>query len=98
MPWTKSSTHVEHLSLEERLLVAVALRLKLVDIVNLCLLLLHRGRRRLFATFVLGFGLLDLDLAGPDVLLRSRRGRLVCAGGGLAGVIVFICVCFDLLV
>ena len=89
---------MEHLSLEERLLVAVALRLELADIVSMCLLLLHKGRRRLFATFVFGFGLLDLDLASLVVLLRFRCERLVCAGGGLAGVIVFICVCFDLLV
>lgn len=89
---------MEHLSLEERLLLTVVLRLELVDIVSMCLLLLHKGRRRLFATIVLGFGLLDLDLAGLLVLLRFRRGRLVCAGGGLAGIIVFVCGCFNLLV
>lgn len=89
---------MEHLSLEERLLLDIALRLELVDIASMCLLLLRKGRRILFTTFVLGFGLLDLDLAGVLVLLRFRRRRLVCAGGGLAVVIVFVCVCFDLLV
>jgi hypothetical protein len=81
---------VEHLSLEERLLLPIALRLELVGLVGRCLLLLHNGRRRLFATFLLGFGLLDLDLAGLLDLLRFRCGCLVCAGGGLAGVIIVV--------
>lgn len=86
----KPSTHVEHLSLEEGLLLCVTLQLELVNFVSMCLLLLHSGRHRLFATFVLGFGLLDLDLTGFLVLLRFRRGRLVCAGRGLAGAIFVV--------
>jgi hypothetical protein len=68
------------------------LRLEAV-LVHSCLLLLYGGRHRLFATFLINFRLLDLDLAGLLDLLCLGRRPLVGARGGLTGTIVVVIVC-----
>lgn len=69
-PCTPLSLHVKHLGLEERLLLLVALGLELAGLIGL--LFFGNASCKLFFDVVVGFGILDLDLAGLLALLRFR--------------------------